>query len=88
MSAGAFALAWARPSSSFAAPRASAAAPGAAFDRLYAQQQVPAHQLALQINSGYAQGGDNPSVRQNATAAVPIIQQHLAEAQQLLGRVR
>ena len=65
-----------------------AAEPGAAFDRLYMQQQVPAHQMALQVNSGYAQGGDNSTLRQNAAAAVPIIQQHLAEAQQLLGRFR
>jgi len=65
-----------------------AAAPGAAFDRLYLQQQVPAHQMALQVNSGYAQVGDNPVLQQNAAAAVPIIQEHLAQAQQLSGHVR
>ena len=60
------------------------AASPAAFDRVYLQQQVPAHQMALQINSGYARSGDTPALRQNASTAVPIIQQHLAEAQQLL----
>lgn len=65
-----------------------AAAPGAAFDRLYLQQQVPAHQQSLQINSGYAQGGDNPVLRQNAASAVPIIRSHLEQAQQLLGPTR
>lgn len=64
------------------------AAPGAAFDRLYLQQQVPAHQQALQINAGYAQGGDNPVLRQNAASAVPIIQSHLEQAAQLLGPAR
>jgi putative membrane protein len=65
-----------------------AAAPGAAFDRLYLQQQVPAHEQALQINSGYAQGGDNPSLRANAQAAVPIVTAHLEQARQLNGPAR
>lgn len=64
------------------------AANGAAFDRLYLQQQVPAHQQALSINGGYARSGDVPALRQNAQSAVPIIQSHLAQAQQLLGQTR
>ena len=60
----------------------------ATFDRLYAQQQVPSHQQSLQINSGYAQGGDNPALRANEQGAVPIIQSHLTQAEQLLASVR
>ena len=64
-----------------------AAAPGA-FDRLYVQQQVPAHQQALSLQSGYARSGDNPALRQNAQSAVPIIQSHLQQAEQLARATR
>jgi putative membrane protein len=61
---------------------------GAAFDRVYMQQQVAAHQMALGINRAYAANGDNPALRQAAATAVPVIQQHLSRAQQLLASVR
>jgi putative membrane protein len=61
---------------------------GAAFDRVYMQQQVAAHQMALGINQAYAANGDNPALRQAAATAVPVIQQHLSRAQQLLASVR
>lgn len=64
-----------------------AAAP-AAIDRLYLQQQVPAHQQALSLMSGYARSGDVPTLRQTAQGAVPIVQGHLAQAQSLLRMVR
>lgn len=64
------------------------AASGASFDRLYLQQQVPAHQQALSINGGYARSGDVAALRQNAQAAVPVIQAHLTQAQQLLAAAR
>ncbi|WP_300974322.1 DUF4142 domain-containing protein [Sphingomonas sp. LHG3406-1] len=64
-----------------------AAAP-AAIDRLYLQQQVPAHQQALTLQTGYARSGDTPALRQTAQGAVPIIQSHLTQAQQLLRSVR
>ncbi len=60
----------------------------ASFDRVYLQQQVPAHQMALQLNQGYARSGDNPSLRQAATSALPRIQEHLTQAQQLLSQAR
>lgn len=63
-------------------------ATSANVDRVYMQQQVPAHQQALAINSGYSRSGDNPALRQAAASAVPKIQQHLAEAQQLLRSLR
>ncbi|MCW3798433.1 DUF4142 domain-containing protein [Sphingomonas sp. BN140010] len=60
----------------------------ATIDRVYLQQQVPAHQQALSINTGYSRSGDVPALRGAATGAVPRIQQHLTEAQQLLRSVR
>jgi len=60
----------------------------ATVDRVYLQQQVPAHQQALAINSGYSRSGDVPQLRTAATGAVPHIQQHLTDAQQLLRSVR
>lgn len=63
-----------------------AAAP-ADFDRTYLSQQVPAHQMALQLMQGYASGGDVPQLRQAAASASPIVQGHLAQAQQLLAAV-
>jgi putative membrane protein len=64
-----------------------AAAP-AAIDRLYLQQQVPAHAQALALHSGYARSGDVPTLRQTAQGAVPIVQQHLTDAQRMLRSVR
>ena len=64
-----------------------AAAP-AAIDRLYLQQQVPAHQQALSLMNGYARSGDVPALRQTAQGAVPIVQGHLTQAQSLLRSVR
>jgi putative membrane protein len=60
-------------------------APAGGFDRLYMSQQVPAHQMALDLHRTYAQGGDRPQLRAAATAAVPIVQQHLTEAQRMNG---
>lgn len=61
---------------------------GPGFDRTYLQQQVAAHQMALAINQRYAASGDTPALRQAAASAVPVIQAHLAEAQQLLASLR
>ncbi|HEY0419913.1 MAG TPA: DUF4142 domain-containing protein, partial [Acetobacteraceae bacterium] len=56
---------------------------GTQRDRLYVQQQVTAHQQALQLHSTYAQNGDNMTLRGIATRAVPIVQGHLNEIQRL-----
>jgi putative membrane protein len=63
---------------------AAASQPQPALECLYLQQQVLAHQEGLQLHSSYAENGPNPVLRQLATAAAPIVQQHLLEAQQLL----
>jgi putative membrane protein len=53
------------------------AAAGSAFDTLYLQQQMTAHQKAWALHSGYATDGTDPALKQVATSAVPIIEQHL-----------
>jgi putative membrane protein len=60
-----------------------AAGTGPAFDAAYKQAQIMAHQEALNLHSNYASNGDVPALRQVASAAVPIIQMHLQQAQQL-----
>jgi putative membrane protein len=58
-------------------------ASGANFDRLYMGQQVQAHEMALALHSNYASNGDTPALRAVASAATPIIRQHLDRARQL-----
>jgi putative membrane protein len=59
------------------------AASGADFDRVYLDEQVQAHQMALSLHQNYAQNGDAPPLRTVAANAVPIIQGHLDRAQAL-----
>jgi putative membrane protein len=61
---------------------------GSDFDRTYLTQQVPAHQEALALMTGYASGGDVPTLRQTAAGAVPTVQAHLTQAQALLASAR
>ncbi|WP_374471845.1 DUF4142 domain-containing protein [Phenylobacterium sp.] len=58
-------------------------ASGADFDRMYLRQQLMAHQEALALHSGYAQNGDNASLRAAAGKIAPIVQQHLTHVQQM-----
>lgn len=60
-----------------------AAGSGASFDAAYKQAQIQSHTEALQLMQGYANGGDVPALRQVAAAAVPIVTQHLQQAQNL-----
>jgi putative membrane protein len=50
---------------------------GADFDRTYLKQQMLVHHSALAVMQGYAASGDNPTIRQVAIAAVPIVTSHL-----------
>jgi putative membrane protein len=50
---------------------------GADFDRTYLKQQMLGHHSALAVMQGYAASGDDPTVRQVAIAAVPILTSHL-----------
>lgn len=61
------------------------AAPAEAFDRSYLTQQVPSHEQALALHRTYADGGDVPSLRAAARAAVPLVQRHLNDARGMLG---
>lgn len=63
-------------------------APAADFDRIYLQQQVPAHQTALALHSGYAANGDEAALRTVASGAVPIIRQHLERVQAMQSAAR
>ena len=58
-------------------------AAGPNFDQAYKDAQIMAHQQSLELHQGYANGGDVPALRSVASAAVPIVQQHLASAQNL-----
>ena len=58
-------------------------ASGASFDRVYMSQQVPAHEMALALHQNYAARGDAAPLRGAATAAVPIVRQHLEQARTL-----
>jgi putative membrane protein len=60
---------------------------GVDFDRTYIRQQALAHRAALAVQEAYAASGDQPAIRQAAAAAVPIISNHLAMAEQMLARM-
>ena len=53
------------------------------FDALYIKQQVKAHTKAEKMFDAYAERGDNPAVKQFAANTLPMIQQHLKEAEKL-----
>jgi putative membrane protein len=61
---------------------------GRDFDRMYLTAQVNAHNEALVVNQNYAQAGDDPALKQLAGNAVPVIQEHLNQAQQIAGPAR
>jgi putative membrane protein len=50
---------------------------GPAFDRMFVDQQVMAHQEALSLHSAYAGSGGDRNLRGAASAAVPIVRHHL-----------
>lgn len=62
-------------------------APAAQFDRTYLSQQVPSHQAALDVVSGYARSGDQAALRAVAATAVPIVSAHLRHTQELRDRM-
>lgn len=60
-----------------------AAGSGFAFDQAFQQGQIQAHQQGIALMQNYATSGDVPALRTLAAGAVPIMQRHLATAQQL-----
>ena len=55
---------------------------GKEFDSLYFRQQMLAHRSALSVVQMYAKSGDDPHIRQAASAAVPVISSHSEMANQ------
>lgn len=68
-----------RQQSDLAALRAA----GDNFDRLYKQQQLAAHQQALALLRGQAEGGTAASLKAFAAKTVPVVEQHLEHVQRL-----
>jgi putative membrane protein len=48
----------------------------AKFDKLYIDQQLSAHQDAIALFSGYAEGGDNDKLKSFAEKTLPTLQEH------------
>lgn len=63
----------------------SAAPAGARFDRLYVQQQVQSHQMAIGMTQAYAQGGPSPALRTYAQQVLPSLQEHYGMLQRMPG---
>ena len=53
------------------------------FDKTYVDQQVKAHKQAVNLFGSYAKDGDNAAVKQFASKTLPVIKQHLSDAQTL-----
>lgn len=56
---------------------------GMKFNLEYMQLQMDGHKQALDLNRRYAANGTDPALRQYATEAVPMIQDHLSMAQKV-----
>lgn len=56
---------------------------GMKFNMEYMQMQIDGHKQALELNRRYATGGTDPALRQYASEAVPMIQDHLNMAQKV-----
>lgn len=53
------------------------------FDKVYAMQQVKAHERAVELFDGYAEEGDNAALKQFAANTLPTIKQHREQAEKL-----
>jgi putative membrane protein len=53
------------------------------FDKTYADDQVDAHQAALNLMQRYAQDGDTAAIKAFAAATAPAVQEHLNMAEGL-----
>lgn len=61
-------------------------ATGAEFDRLYVQAQADAHRETIALYRGYADKGENASLKTFAREALPTLQQHQSEVSKLSPR--
>ena len=53
------------------------------FDKAYLENQVDAHQGALNLMQRYAQDGDVPAIKAFAASTAPVVQQHFDHAKTL-----
>src|SRR4051812_1213536 len=60
---------------------------GAAFDQLYAPGQVTDHQQTLALFQQETANGQNATLKDIARQAIPVLEQHLAGAQQLVAGI-
>lgn len=58
-------------------------ASGSRFDGVYAEQQVEAHEDALELHRNFAANGHGPQLKAHAEAMVPTATRHLQQAQRL-----
>jgi len=60
---------------------------GSDFDRAYMDQQIHAHEDALQVMQGYGMNGHPGPIKDAANKTAPLVQQHLDMAKQLRGKL-
>jgi putative membrane protein len=53
-------------------------APKNSFDQIYLSQQLDAHKTAWALQTGYMTDGTDPSLKQVAMTAVPVVESHLS----------
>jgi len=53
------------------------------FDKAYIEDQVDAHQMALDLHQRYANDGDNAALKGFAATTAPVVQGHYDHAKQL-----
>ncbi|HEY3694493.1 DUF4142 domain-containing protein [Phenylobacterium sp.] len=58
------------------------------FDKTYMDNQVDAHQAALDLMQRYAQDGDVPQIKAFAASTAPVVQKHLDMARTLRDAVK
>ncbi len=56
---------------------------GPEFDKAYDMAQQEGHQKAVALFEAYAQGGDNPQLKQWAAKTLPHLKQHMSMAEKL-----
>lgn len=59
-------------------------ATGSRFDEIYVDQQVEAHEIAVELHRNFAANGENAQLKETASATLPMATRHLEQAQQLV----
>jgi hypothetical protein len=62
-------------------------APDAAFDRAFVQDQIELHQTAIDALKTLSPAATNADVRSDVSATLPVVEKHLAAAQQLAAQL-